>query len=99
MAPAFVPVTSELIERLQVSLQVHVSDAAKYQVINDTVTDTFGLIFALTQFVTPLISATLYTNYGARTMFGIVGITCFVYATILMIFNCGRSFREENAEF
>ena len=99
LVPGMVPITQEILERLQVGLKIHEDDTEAYEHLNDKVNDVFGFVYALTQFVAPLVASQFYRLYGMRTTFDITGFSCFVYAFILIIFNCGPSYKSENAEF
>jgi hypothetical protein len=52
-----VPIIPEMIERLQVSLKIHEKDEAIYEKLNDKVNDAYGFIYALTEFIAPLVSS------------------------------------------
>ena len=70
-----------------------------YGKLNDKVNDSYGFIYAFTQFVAPLASSAVYDKWGMSTKFDITAIIFVCYAVVLMIFNCGPSFAAENRRF
>jgi len=70
-----------------------------YGKLNDKVNDSYGFIYALTQFIAPLVSSQLYEAYGMRVKFDITAIAFFVVSILLCLFNCGPSFISENRKF
>lgn len=61
--------------------------------LNDKVNDAYGFIYALTQFIAPLIGSSIYQIVGMRDTFDITALICFSFAVILMVFNCGLNYK------
>ena len=70
-----------------------------YGKLNDKVNDAYGFVYALTQFIAPLVASQMYSAVGMQGKFDITAIMMFSFAVILMIFNCGPGFLGENRRF
>mmetsp|Transcript_31724 Transcript_31724/g.48629 ORF Transcript_31724/g.48629 Transcript_31724/m.48629 type:complete len:102 (-) Transcript_31724:628-933(-) len=61
----FIPIIPEMIERLQVSLEItEGEEEAVDNRLNDKINDAYGLIYALSNFVSPYVGSLLYSAYG-----------------------------------
>lgn len=61
----FIPIIPEMLERLQVDLNIREGeDPVLDGILNDKVNDAYGLIYALANFISPLIGDTLYNSHG-----------------------------------
>jgi hypothetical protein len=98
----FIPIIPEMIERLQVDL--HIKEGENELVdgaLNDKINDSYGFIFALSNFVSPNIGALLIDNYKMdwRDICDYVAYFNFIFAFFLFVFNCGPFFLKENSIF
>jgi len=61
----FIPILPEMIERIQVDLQiVEGKNEAVDATLNDKINDAYGLVYALSNFVSPIIGAALEKQFG-----------------------------------
>ena len=67
--------------------------------LNDKANDAYGLSHFLAMFLSPIIGSILYKNYGHKVTCDTVALIDIIWATILLIFNCGFNVFEENIEF
>jgi hypothetical protein len=67
--------------------------------INDKCNDVYGLVYALSTFVSPLAGSALYNMFGPRLTCDYVAIMNIITFLILFIFNCGPFVYRENREF
>lgn len=96
----FIPIIPEMLERLQVDLGiVEGQDALVDNALNDKVNDAYGLIYALSNFVSPLIGTYMHSSLGSRVDCDYIGFFNFGLAAILLIFNCGPFVFSENRKF
>ena len=56
-------------------------------------------MYALSNFISPLIGSWVYTLVGMRAEFDWVSLSNVVFALILFVFNCGPFFISENNKF
>ena len=93
----FVPLIPEMLERVQVDLNlVEGQDTHQLSVLNDKVNDAYGMAYALSQFVGPLIGGTLCDTFGPKETGDYIAGFNVVFALILFVFNCGpRVFSED----
>lgn len=61
--------------------------------------DAYGLIYALSQFVSPIVGSQLYTYFGARVTCDYVALLNFGFFVVLFLFNCGPFVFSENRQF
>lgn len=60
----FIPIIPEMIERLQVELKIREGENDLIDgALNDKINDSYGFIFALSNFISPNIGASLIDNY------------------------------------
>ena len=96
----FIPIIPEMLERLQVDLNVvEGQDANIDNALNDKVNDAYGLIYALSNFVSPLIGSAMETSLGPRATCDYIGFANIGLAGFLFIFNCGPFVFSENSRF
>lgn len=67
--------------------------------LNDKCNDAYGLIYASSMFVSPLVGSILQTGYGQRVTCDILMIGNLIVGVFLLIFNCGPLVFKENREF
>ena len=67
--------------------------------INDKVNDAYGLIYALSNFVGPLLGSFLFKAFGARLTSDYIAIMNFIVCAILFVFNCGPFVFQEHNTF
>lgn len=65
-------------------------------VLNDKVNDAYGLIYALANFLSPLIGTFLYNLTDQRTTCDYVALFNVAYGAVLFVFNCGPKVFAEN---
>lgn len=96
----FIPIIPEMLERLQVDLEIiEGQDPTLDGALNDKVNDMYGLIYALANFVSPLVGTSLFNLLGQQTTCDYVALFNFAYGVILFIFNCGPGVFSENRRF
>lgn len=96
----FIPIIPEMIERLQVKLEITEGrDEFLDAMLNDRCNDAYGLVYALSMFLSPLIGSALQTSYGQRATCDILMIGNLCVAVILLVFNCGPFVFQENRVF
>ena len=95
----FVPIIPEILERLQVGLKIPDTDDVLYEKLNDKVNDAYGFMYALTNFVAPLLGSNVFGVEGMRSTFDIIALSDLGYGVILFIFNCGIFFISEDRTF
>lgn len=96
----FIPIIPEMLERLQVDLNIAEGEDEIVDLrLNDMVNESYTLLFALSNFVAPLIGTALYTVYGIRTTCDIFALFNIGFGVILVIFNCGPNVFGEDREF
>ena len=91
-----------MIERLQVDLKIREGENELVDgALNDKINDSYGFIFALSNFISPNIGASLIDNYKLnwRDICDYVANFNFIFAILLFIFNCGPFFIQENSIF
>ena len=89
-----------MLERLQVSLNItEGEDEYIDSKLNDKCNDAYGLIYALSMFVSPLIGSNLNSSFGPRATCDYIAYTNFASAIILLLFNCGPFVFSENRKF
>lgn len=59
------------------------------ELLNDKANDAYGLIYATSIAISPLIGSNLYQRFGARETCDKIALFDFTWATILLVFNCG----------
>ena len=84
----FLPILPEVIERLQTSFNL-TEDDPLYEKLNDKVNDFYGLFYACTIFVSPLIGSSINTSIGQAKLCDLIALVNLFFAIILIIFNCG----------
>ena len=96
----FIPIIPEMIERLQVSNNIKEGqDELLDGQLNDKVNDMYGLIYALSMFISPLIGSQLYTVYGSSTTCDVCALFNLVFGVVIFVLNCGFFFVQENRKF
>ena len=86
----FIPIIPEMLERMQVDLGVvEGEDEAMDNAINDKVNDAYGLIYALSNFVAPLIGSMMYSQFGSPKSCDYLAFANFGLCILFFIFNCG----------
>ena len=91
-----------MIERLQVDLQIKEGENELVDgTLNDKINDAYGFVFALSNFISPNIGASLIDNYKMdwRDVCDYVANFNFFFAILLFVFNCGPFFISENSIF
>ena len=88
-----------MLERLQVDLEVSEADEILYGKLSDKVNDSYGFMYALSQFVSPNVGSALDIGIGMRYTFDIACAMSLAYALFIFIFNCGIFFIAENKKF
>lgn len=96
----FIPILPEMIERMQVDLKIvegqnEVVDAA----LNDKINDAYGLIYALSNFVSPIIGAALEKQFGQRSTCDYTAFMNLSLGILFFVFNCGPFVFQENKKF
>lgn len=97
----FVPIITELLEELQVTLRISEKDDVRYNSLNDKVADGYGLVFSLSNFASPNVGNLIFeqTDKKMPVTFDYTSIFFFCYGIIIFIFNCGYNFKEVNELF
>ena len=96
----YIPIIPEMIERLQVDFDiVEERDPVLFSSLNDKVNDVYAFIYALSEFISPLIGTMLYKQLGQRITCDYLAFFNLTYALILFIFNCGTNVFAENRHF
>ena len=96
----FIPIIPEMLERLQVNLNVATGEDELIDAqINDKCNDAYGLIYALSMFVGPLIGSAMNTTFGSVKTCDYLGFANLGFAVLLFIFNCGPFVYAENRKF
>lgn len=96
----FIPIIPEMIERMQVKLNIREGeDEYVDAMLNDKCNDMYGLVYALSMFLGPLIGDALQSRFGYRTTCDVFAYINFGWALILFIFNCGPMVIGENKRF
>jgi len=85
----------EMVENVQVSLKIHES-SSNYTILNDKMNDLYGFMFAVTNFLCPIIGGYMQKTLGTRTTYDVMWIVDFGFCIILIIFNCGPSFIKDS---
>ena len=69
--------------------------------LNDKINDSYGIIYAMSNFVSPNIGSYLYENLQLSwpLLCNYIGIMNFLFAIYLFIFNCGPNFLNEDKIF
>ena len=80
-------------------LQIHEDEEVLYNKLNDKVNDLYGFVFALTDFVSPLIGSKIYDRVGMRREFDYIAVFNVMIGIWFFIFNCGPDFIRENDIF
>lgn len=97
-----IPIVPELLDRLQVILNAKegVDDVILYA-INDKVNDANSMLFAIGNFVGPIVGSAIYNglNNNASKPGEIIFLFDVFVFTFIFIFNCGFSVFSENREF
>lgn len=96
----FIPIIPEMIERLVVTLNI-AEGADEYvdEKLNDKCNDAYGVVYAFTLFVSPLIGSSMYLKYTGPITCDTIAIVDFLYGLILLVFNCGPYVFSENRQF
>jgi hypothetical protein len=92
----------DLIERLQVDLKIKEGEnEEEEEMLNDKINDSYGIIYAMSNFVSPNIGSFLYENLQLSwpLLCNYIGIMNFLFAIYLFIFNCGPNFLKEDKIF
>lgn len=96
----FIPIIPEIIERIQVKYQITEGrDEFLDAMINDKCNDAYGLIYAFSMFVSPLVGSGINNLYGPRKTCDYFMLANLVVAIVLLVFNCGPNVFTENREF
>lgn len=96
----FIPIIPEILERLQVDLDiVEGQDTMIDNALNDKVNDAYGLTYALSNFVSPLVGSYMHSTLGSRVDTDYIAFMNLGLAAILLIFNCGPFAFSENRKF
>lgn len=96
----FIPIIPEMLERLQVDLNIiEGEDELVDMKLNDMVNEGYTLLFALSNFVAPLIGTYMYEVVGMRMTCDVFAILNIVVAVLSLVFNCGFNVFGENREF
>lgn len=96
----FIPIIPEMIERLQHDLKItEGEDEFIDGMLNDKVNDMYGLIYALSMFVGPILGSLLETLYGYSGCCDLVALINIGWGTFLFVFNCGPWVFAENRKF
>ena len=89
-----------MLERLTVDLEIpEGQDADVDNALNDKVNDAYGLMFAFSCFISPLIGDALNTAYGQRIACDISAFANFAFFIVLFLFNAGPFVFSENRAF
>ena len=89
-----------MLERLQVDLDIIEGVDEKIDLqLSDKVNEAYTMLFAIANFVSPLLGAFMYTNLNMDRTCDIVGFVNIGLGVICLIFNCGLSPFSENRAF
>ena len=67
--------------------------------VNDKCNDCYGLFYAISMFISPIIGSSLKDSFNYQGACDIVAMFNFAYAFILFFFNCGPMVFYENRKF
>ena len=96
----FIPIIPEMLERLQVDLQIKEGEDEMVDLrLNDIVNESYTLLFALSNFVAPLLGTWLYEHFGMRKTCDYFALFNIAIGIISFVFNCGFSVFSENRDF
>lgn len=77
-----------MVENVQIAEKIHESSDL-YNVLNDKMNDLYGFMFAITNFLCPIVGAAMESSLGIRQTYDVMWIIDFSFCLILIIFNCG----------
>jgi MFS family permease len=96
----FIPVLPEMIERMQVKLKISEGeDEILDGQLNDKINDMYGLIYAGSMFVSPLVGSALSSTYGVRKTCDYVAAGNVAFFVLYFLFNGGFFMFAENKRF
>lgn len=96
----FIPIIPEMIERMSVDLHIiEGQDPILEGQLNDKINDSYGFVYAISMFVSPLIGSSLFLKYESQTTCDIVAAANLGLAVFCFIFNCGFFVFSENRTF
>lgn len=79
-----------MLERLRVDLRiVEGEDELLDSQLNDVVNDAYGLIYALANFVSPILGSLFFTQLGSKKCFDLMFVADIIFAAVILTFNCG----------
>jgi len=83
-----------------VALKIPDENEHVYNNLNDRIIDIFGFFVALAGFSAPIIGNLIY-NYidDIFYTFNFTAWICFIFALILILFNCGCNYKKEHSRF
>ena len=96
----FIPILPEMIERMQVDLKIaEGEDEAVDTILNDKINDAYGLVYALANFLSPIIGAALEKKFGQQSTCDYIAYMNLSFGLVFLIFNCGVTMFSENKVF
>ena len=96
----FIPVIPEMLERIQGDFGIIEGENPDLDnAVNDKVNDAYGLVYAFSNFVSPLAGSIVASTYDRSIAGDIWAFTNFGLAVILFLFNCGIFVFSEHREF
>jgi len=96
----FIPCIPEMMERLRAAYEIKEGeDSLNDDLLNDKVNDSFGTVWAIGTFISPLLGGRLYTSLGMRTTCDLAVAMNVFAIVVFLIFNCGLNVFEENRVF
>jgi hypothetical protein len=89
-----------MLERLQADLNITEGEEPEVDgKLNDAVNDAYGLLYSLSNFVSPLIGTFLRDKFGSPQGTDYIMYANILIALILFIFNCGPFVFAEERKF
>jgi hypothetical protein len=96
----FIPIIPEMIERLQIDLDIAEGENEEVDLaLNDQVNETYTLLFAFANGVSPLIGSLMHDKLGSRTTCDYLAYFNIGFGIISFIFNCGFFVFSEERDF
>ena len=85
---------------MQVELQIREGeDEYVDALLNDKANDLYGVMYATSMFIGPLLGSSFATSYSYATACDIFAVINFVWMIVLFLFNCGPTVVYENKVF
>ena len=96
----FIQIIPEMVERMRVDLNIpEGEDDVVDSRLNDAVNDAYGVVYALANFISPILGSMVYNQFGVTYCFDLIFSIDVLFAIFIFHFNCGPFVFKENREF